>query len=234
MYAKVSRNKWGKNVIEIVNTLGIDGIEDTDFVNGSGTAIEQLDIYAKDVASGFQRPMAKSSETANGKAMASDRHYSESVCTCGTNDKRGNEVSRYNADTKGIDCNRSEGKVLILATVHDTFPKASESKSFWVSFADLDTALAFRKEVCLDNAKDLPISVEYMDRDSFDIIDRSGRVLANLIKVVGMGSLIGFMWNIKLKIEALPFEGSDLFCDKCKTHQNDIFFPLLWLFENLN
>ena len=213
MYAKVSKNKWGKNVVEVVNTLGIDGIEDSDFVNGSGSAMEQLDIYVKDVAQGFRRPMAKSSDSVNGKAMASDRHYSESVCTC---DKGGNDVSRYNADTKGIDCNRSEGKVLILATVHDTFQKASESKSFWISFKDLETALAFRKEVCLDNPKDLPISVEYMDRDSFDIIDRSGRVLANLIKVVGMGSPIGYMWNIKQKIEALPLQGADLFCDKGK------------------
>ena len=45
MYAKVYQNKWGKNVVEVVNTLGIDGIEDTDFPNNSGSAVEQLDIY---------------------------------------------------------------------------------------------------------------------------------------------------------------------------------------------
>lgn len=128
--------------------------------------------------------------------------------------------------TKGIDCNRSEGKVLILATVHDTFPKALEQKSFWISCKDFDTALALRKDVCLNNPKDLPISVEYMDRDSFDVIDRSGRVMGNLIKMVGMGSIIGMLWKVKLQIEALPFGGSDLICDKF-LHMMNNFTPAL-------
>lgn len=222
MYAKVYQNKWGKNVVEVVNTLGIEGIEDTDFPNNSGTAIEQLDIYAHDVNTGYSRPMARSSDSENGKAMASDRSYAESVCN--TNDS---SVSRSNADTKGIDCNRSEGKVLILATVHDTFPKAIEKKTFWISVKDFETALAFRKEVCLDNPKDLPISMEYMDRDSFDVIDRSGRVMGNLIKVAGMGTFIGLLWTVKLKIEALPFAGAELFCDKFLHVMNNIVPALL-------
>ncbi len=222
LFAKVYQNKWGKNVVEVVNTLGIEGIEDSDFPNNSGTALEQLDIYARDVKTGFKRPMAKSSDSEHGKAKASDREYAESVCK--TNES---SWSRYNADTKGLDCNRSEGKVLILATVHDTFAKPAAKKTFWISFADFETTLAFRKEVCLDNPKDLPISVEYMDRDSFDVIDCSGRVMGNLIKVVGMGSFIGLLWNIKLKIGALPIEGSDLICDKFLYYMNNLTPALL-------
>jgi len=141
--------------------------------------------------------------------------YGEAVCRLGEVEGGGGEVSRCNADTKGEDCNRSEGKVFILATVHDTFEKPERETSFWVSFASLDAALAFRKEVCLDNAKDLPVSVEYMDRDSVDVIDRSGRVLANVIKVVGMASpMVGVLWDIKLWVESLGFTGSDLICDR--------------------
>jgi D-lactate dehydrogenase len=222
MYAKVYQNKWGKNVVEIVNTLGIEGIEDKDFYENTGNALEQLDIYATDIKNGFRRPMAKSSDSDSGKAMASDRTYAESVCKTDES-----SVSRFNADTKGIDCNRSEGKVLILATVHDTFQKASSKKTFWISTSDFDTALRFRKEVCLDNPKDLPMSMEYMDRDSFDVIDRSGRVMGNLIKLVGMGSVIGLLWNVKLKIEALPIDGADLFCDKFLHALNNLTPELL-------
>ena len=221
LYAKVYQNKWGKNVVEVVNTLGIEGIEDKDFVNGSGSAVEQLDIYANDIKTGYTRPMAGSSDSVHGKAMASDGNYAQNVCECG-DDIKGRNVSRCNADTKGQDCNRSEGKVLILATVHDTFPKASEKKSFWISCQDFETAQRFRKEVCLDNPKDLPISVEYMDRDSFDVIDRSGRILANLIKVVGVGSVVGMLWNVKLKIEALPFDGAETICDKLLHNFNNL------------
>ena len=225
LYAKVSQNKWGKRVVEIINTLGIEGIEDSDFPNNSGSVVEQLDIYAHDIKTGYDRPMATSSDSADGKAKASDRDYPSIVCECG-DDHKGSAVSRYNADTKGKDCNRSEGKVLILATVHDTFSRAREQKSFWISCQDFETAQAFRKEVCLNNPKDLPISVEYMDRDSFDVIDQSGRIMANLIKVVGVGSFVGLLWDVKLKLAALPFDGADFIGDKI-LHALNNFTPAI-------
>lgn len=226
LYAKVFQDKWGKNVIEIVNTLGIEGIEDTDFVDKSvGSAIEQLDIYAHDVKTGYTRPMASSSDSKYGIAIASARNYPYHVCKC-NDDEEGNSVARSNSDTTGIECNRSEGKVLILATVHDTFPKAKKSKSYWISFEDFQTAQLFRKEVCLNNPKDLPISVEYMDRDSFDVIDSSGRIMGNIIKFIGMGSFISLLWNVKLKIEALPFDGAETICDKALYYGNK-FAPAL-------
>ena len=58
-------------------------------------------------------------------------------------------------------------------------------------------------------------SCEYMDRDSFDIIDRSGRILCLIINLFGVGEVVGNLWNIKLKIES--FRGMELFCDKVRT-----------------
>jgi len=220
LYAKVDRDKWGENVITVVNTLGIDGIEDADFQPGKGSVVEQLDMYARDIKEGYRRTMGKSSNSKFGTAQASDAKYPEKVC------QDEGSVSRFNADTEGEDCNRSEGKVLILATVHDTFPKPARSKTYWVSFADLDTALAFRREVCLDNPSDLPVSVEYMDRDSFDVVDGAGRVMGNLIKVIGAGSIMGKLWQLKLWIEALPFDSAPLFCDKVLYNLNG-FTPAL-------
>jgi D-lactate dehydrogenase len=146
LYCKVSRNKWGENVVTVVNTLGIEGLEDTDFLEGTGEgAVSRLDTYAKDVKQGYRRDMAKSSKSKHGLAKASDTDYQNRVCECTK------EVSRYNADIAGEDCNRSEGKVLILATVHDTFPAPSKKRVFWVSFPDMETTLAFRREVCLNS-----------------------------------------------------------------------------------
>lgn len=209
LYCKVSRNKWGDNVVEVVNTLGIEGLEDSDFQEHSGeNPVQKLDIYANDVRQGYRRTMAKSSKTGL-QTKASDTEYQEKVC------QYTKEVSRHNSDTTGEDCNRSEGKVLILATVHDTFQAPSKKRMFWVSFPDMETTAAFRREVCLDNPTDLPISCEYLDRDSVDIIDRSGRIATYLIRFLGTGALMGHLWNVKSAIEGLPFAWAPLFCDKC-------------------
>ena len=205
MYCKVSQNKWGENIVTVVNTLGVVGFEDSSFQEGTGQdAVGALDNYANDVRQGFRRSMAKSSDSAHGLAKASDSNYQNTVCEC-TKD-----VSRYNADLAGEDCNRSEGKVVILATVHDTFPVPKKKRVFWVSFPDMETTLAFRREVCLNNPKDLPISCEYMDRDSVDIIDRSGRIGVHMIKNLGMGDIMGFLWGIKVAVEGLPFSFAPL------------------------
>jgi D-lactate dehydrogenase len=219
MYVKVWQNKFGENVVKVVNTLGIVGIEDENFPEATGSAVEQLDSYQRDVKDGYTRAMARSSNSTHGKAPAHDAEYATRIC------QHDGSVGRCNADCHGSDCNRSEGKVLILATVHDTFQKPTATKTFWISFDNLETALQFRRDVCLDNSKDLPVSVEYMDRDTFDVVDRSGRVMANLIKYVGVsGATLRHLWNAKLIVESLPFSGAPLWCDKL-LHAMNNFFP---------
>ena len=219
LYCKVSRNKFGENIVSVVNTLGVEGLEDSDFADHSGeTAIGALDIYANDVKQGYGRGMAKSSDSVHGRAKASDTDYQNKVCECTK------EVSRFNADTSGEDCNRSEGKVLILATVHDTFPVPTKKRVFWVSFPDMETALQFRRQVCLNNPKDLPVSCEYLDRDSVDIIDRSGRILTYMIRLLGMGDMVGYLWAVKCMIEGLPFSWAPIICDKA-LHAVNNFVP---------
>ena len=216
LYCRVSRSKWGENVVTVVNTLGVKGLEDTDFQEHSGEdAVGALDAYASDVRQGFRRAMAESSSSIYGRAKSSDSNYADAVCKCTS------QVSRYNADTTGEDCNRSEGKVVILATVHDTFPVPTTKRVFWVSFPDLETTLAFRREVCLNNPTDMPISCEYLDRDSVDIIDRSGRISAHLIRYLGMGEFMGVLWGIKVRISSLPFSWAPFLSDKILYILND-------------
>ncbi len=210
LYIKVDHDKFGKSIVKVVNTLGIKGLdsEEGEFESHSryDSIFHQLDSYVSTIQAGVKSVMKKSNDT-YGKKPASDTEYKVRLC------QHGKEVNRYNADTRGCDCNRSEGKVLILASVHDTFSKPSKAKTFWISFNSFETAIQFRRQVCLENPNDLPVSMEYMDRDSFDVIDTSGRLLGNTIKVVGTSSpIVRNLWNFKLWIEALNIRGASSKC----------------------
>lgn len=230
LYLKISTNKWNENIIEVINTLGIDGIEENYNMDSKrkrkmDTIAYKLDTWSRWIQEGYVRDMKYSSKTnINGTKPASDHTYAERLC----HNKDTNLISRYNADTRGPDCCRSEGKVIILASVHDTFLKPIETKTYWIGFNTLQTALEFRKIVCLDNKNDIPISIEYLDRDSFDIINKSGRLLGTLIKYIGTSSsFIRHFWNIKLYIEALPFRGADTIIDSLIYKTNFIFPKIL-------
>jgi D-lactate dehydrogenase len=216
LYLHVETNKWNDKIVKIVNSLGIEGMEDpqSNRARKMDSTPSRIDTWSRWISHGYERTMRYSDEMSpHGSVPASDVTYGERLCSPATSDQ--DRLSRFNADTRGPDPNRSEGKVVILATVHDTFPKPQQTKTFWVSMDSLETALAFRREVCLDNAQDLPVSVEYMDRDSFDVIDRAGRLLAKVIQVVGTASpIVKNFWNLKLWIEALPFDGADRWCDR--------------------
>eukprot|EP00535_Pseudo-nitzschia_heimii_P011572 CAMPEP_0197196522 /NCGR_PEP_ID=MMETSP1423-20130617/32402_1 /TAXON_ID=476441 /ORGANISM="Pseudo-nitzschia heimii, Strain UNC1101" /LENGTH=700 /DNA_ID=CAMNT_0042650327 /DNA_START=186 /DNA_END=2288 /DNA_ORIENTATION=- len=225
LYLKVTPDKYGKSIVKVVNTLGI---EDLDCEEGEFEAhkrwdgvITKLDSYI-DVVKNESDNVMKSSNDTYGKHQSHDQNYKDNLC------KLDHNVSRFNADTKGLDCNRSEGKVLILATVHDTFESPRSSKSFWLSFEDLETANKFKTEVCLDNPADLPISLEYMDRDSFDIIDQAGRFMGHFIKFFGSASpIVSSAWDLKLKVEALDIRGAATFPDAFQYFFNSLLPSIL-------
>lgn len=225
LYLRVDKDKFGGAVVKVVNKLGVKGLdkEEGEFVAHirHDGVIRLIDSYVDKVKGGYESLMRRSNET-YGQAPASDVQYKHRLCN------HDNEVSRFNADTSGCECNRSEGKVLVLASVHDTFEPPQASKTFWVSFDSLDTALQFRKDVCLKDPQDVPISVEYMDRDSFDVIDGAGRVLGNMIKLVGPSStVVRDLWSIKLWIEALDIRGAQLWVDKLLYYVNPILPSIL-------
>jgi len=226
LYVKVSTNKWHEQIVETVNTLNIEGMEEKPLPPGRArkqmdSAAYRVDTWSRWVRDGYERGM-RYSKADCALAASSSTNYAQKLCQ--RRDSR--SVSRCNADTSGPDPCRSEGKVVILATVHDTFPKPKSTQTFWLGFDSLETALEFRKTVCLDNATDLPISVEYMDRDAFDVVDRSGRVLGNVIKYVGTASpIVRHLWNLKLWVEALP--GADHMIDRLLHAVNPVAPALL-------
>jgi len=227
MYVKISQNKWKENVIEIVNTLGIKKFRDTPAVVGQATkfdtAVYKLDAFCESIKNGFRHKMCVSDTSSpHGTAPAHDVDYRNHLC------QEDNSVTRFNGDTRGLDCNRSEGKVIILATVHDTFPKPIQTKTFWIGFQSLELALEFRRSVTLDNPNDLPLSTEYIDRDAFDVIDQAGRAMATIIQFLGTSSsFVQSLWNVKSYIESLPFASAPILIDKLLFTVNGIFPAVL-------
>ena len=69
------------------------------------------------------------------------------------------------------------GKVLILATLHDTFPEP-RYKNFVGELQLIKEAQQLKREVLLNNPTDLPVACEYMDRDSFDVVDSAADFFA--------------------------------------------------------
>jgi len=181
--------------VELVNTLGLKG--------------DQKELFQKLEEGGITQADVDPACT----LLASQTSYGASVCQCGG--AHGKEVARFNASTSGPSPNRSEGKVLILATVHDTFPKPAMASMLWICVKDFSTAQRLKREVCLaGGACDLPVSCEYMDRDSVTAIDEAGRLLCWMISVVGIGPTLKKLWDIKIQFEALPIPFATIICDK--------------------
>jgi D-lactate dehydrogenase len=88
---------------------------------------------------------------------ASQQGYGAGACAC--DGAAGREVTRWNADVRGPAPCRSEGKVLLLASVHDTFPApARPPQVLWVTLRDLGAVHRLRRAVCLGGgAQDLPV-----------------------------------------------------------------------------
>ena len=138
LYARV--NAHGK--VELIDSLGIVSSDDDELFR----KLESGELKQEDV---------------DGRCglAASQTTYGSSVCAC--HGKRGGEISRFNASTEGPDANRSEGKVLILASVHDTFDKPVNASTLWISVDDFATAQRLKRDVCLaGGAADLPVSCE--------------------------------------------------------------------------
>lgn len=193
-------NKDGQ--VEVVNTLGITAESEEALLR----RVERGGLTAADFTD-------KSSCALPASAAGA---YSRDVCTLD------GLVSRFNADTTGIEPCRSEGKVMILATLHDTFPLPSLRKSFWISFESLEAAQAFKREVLLQSAEDLPISCEYIDRDCFDVVDTAGRVLCLAIEKLGLGENLSKLWGVKLFVESLPLPFFDNLPDRVLYYLNNI------------
>lgn len=131
------------------------------------------------------------------------------------------QVARYNADTTGLDCCRSEGKVMILASVHDTWPIIKD-RLVWISCKDFETANAVKRRVALKSSDCMAKSCEYMNCEAFKGVDNAGRILIKAIEIAGMRN-VEPLWNAKLAIESIELPFMNVICDKFLFWFNSIF-----------
>jgi D-lactate dehydrogenase (quinone) len=163
LYARVGAD--GR--VEVVDTLGLDwgsggGGERPCASRPSGPSLDRAAAFAR-----LEAGAVTASVAGEGRPASAAAPYASSVCdaACGCESSGGGggggEVARWNADVRGPEPVRSEGKVLVLASVHDTFPKPVAAKALWVSVDSLATAAALKRAVCLGGgAGDLPVSCE--------------------------------------------------------------------------
>ncbi|CAB9507578.1 Quinone-dependent D-lactate [Seminavis robusta] len=226
LYLRISQDaKWKQPVVQVVNTLGIKQFTTQKPIVGSDSkhynAVYKLDAYTETIKRGYHYPQMCHTD-ANCHDPAHNHNYPHDLC------HHNDQVTRFNADTHGIDCNRSEGKVVILATIHDTFPKPKSRKSYWIGFASMELALEFRRTVALQNPHDLPLAVEYVDRDAFDVMDQAGRAMATIISWLGSSSqLVQTLWHVKLYLESLPFQSAPIWIDTLLYNVNNLFPSVL-------
>lgn len=174
LYMSVDAN--GK--VQLTDTLGLEN-------DGTADLFKRLETgeNLKETPSGSKTP-------------AYNANYAKSVT------KLDGDCARFNADTSGPAPNRMEGKVLILATVHQSFAEALSTKTLWVSCGSFEAANAVRK-AALATPQDLPRSIEYMDRDTFETVDQAGRGLVLLIRLFGMAPM-GSIWALRSRVDSLP------------------------------
>lgn len=124
------------------------------------------------------------------------------------------EPARYNSYAGSVsEASRCEGKVMILGTVHQTFPQAEKKEVYWVSADKFEDISALRTNVALGDAsgKTLPNSCEYMNKDTIDITISHGASSCAAILLGGMNNL-GRMYKLQALFDRiLPLGTTDLF-----------------------
>jgi len=182
--------------VEITNTLGLhDGGDAVEFLDGKDTL---RDADLDPACSG----------------ASSWPNYAEELR------RFDDQVARFNGDTTGPDCCRSEGKVMILATIHDTYPIVKD-RLVWVACRDYETAHDIKRSVALKSFDCMAKSCEYMNREVYNGVDSAGRLLMKAIEVAGL-SKVEPLWNLKLALEASPLPFANVIGDKVLYAANNI------------
>lgn len=189
--------------VVLVNELGLDGLADGAYeLDAAGLAL--LATVDGLCAAGAAEPLASSAAGAARAAHATG--YGAAVT------ELDGRVARCNADTSGPPYVRSEGKVLLLASVHQTFAAPTRRRVLWVSTGSLEQAAQLKRALLQPPAERqrprgalLPASLEYLDASTVAAVDGAGRALIAALGLLGMdGGGLALGWRLKSAFEALP------------------------------
>jgi len=200
LYCRVDEDRR----VLLVNELGLEGLPDgtVPYDSAEGKALlARVDAI-------FRGDGGELRTDAACVSPASDREYGARMA------RMDGDISRFNADTRGPAVNRCEGKVLILATVHDTYEPPQSKTTLWVSTDSAERAFELKRflfgaqreaEARGDSSIFLPASIEYMNRDAVDAIDEAARLYILVIGLLGVDNpLLKPLFETKSAFERLP------------------------------
>ena len=228
LYVRVTEN----NEIEVINNLGIPTSNLGELLNvlqDDGKILNHYDDTSKvemHYILNSQRKAESEEDTEerakeyfntngvathlNSQPQCRQANYPQVVCNLDSGH------SRFNADTSGSPAVRSEGKCLILASVHDSYPAPSQTKLVWVGCKTFEDAARIKREAVLATPQDLPVICEYVDKETVEVVRRSGSFLLHVLNIVGMKRLPS-LWHVKERLEGFSlFQGGAL--DKIMHH----------------
>ncbi len=108
--------------------------------------------------------------------------------------------ARFNADPRRLfEASGSAGKVALLAVRVDTFPKYTDTVTFYVGTNSVADLAAMRRDILRD-FKSLPIAGEYIHREAFDVAARYGKDMFIAIERLGTDRL-PWLFSLKAKID---------------------------------
>jgi D-lactate dehydrogenase len=111
---------------------------------------------------------------------ASDHEYARHV-----RDVNASSPSRFNADPRRLyQASGSAGKLIVFAVRLDTFSKESSTSVFYIG-SNSPGALSNFRRCALESDIDLPIAVEYMHREAFDIAREYGKDVFLVVRHFG-------------------------------------------------
>lgn len=156
-----------KGCLELVNHLGINLGQDAEQIL---TRLEQGNYLPEDF------------ETTERKA--SDTEYQTRV-----RDIDADSPARFNSDKSRLyESAGCAGKLAVFAVRLDTYPVNQQEKVFYIGTNDASELALMRRHI-LSQFNSLPVSAEYIHRETFDIADEYGKDTVLMIDKLGTDSL---------------------------------------------
>lgn len=179
----------------LINNLGID-----------------LGKYPEEILTRLEHGQFSQKDVHRGDGVASDKEYKNWV-----RDVTAPSPARFNADPRRLmDTSGCAGKVAVFGVRLDTFPRTPNTYTFHIG-SNSTQALSNIRRVFLTRLETLPISAEYMHRNTFMLTEKYGRDTVHLIKILGTTKLNAFLTlksRINDQLASIPILPAN-FVDHC-------------------
>ena len=163
LYAQITE----RGELELVNHLGIN-----------------LGDNAEEILTRLEQKQYTSEDVMHEIGKASDTEYVKRV-----RDVDAESPARFNADKRRLyEAAGCAGKLAVFAVRLDTYPVNRSEKVFYIGTNSANSLTQIRRQI-LSEFKTLPVSAEYLQRETFDIAEKYGKDTVLMIDKLGTDKL---------------------------------------------